>query len=116
MKIDANSLYPSYFSSSIDPTIPSTCGQMDMPGSLLQTFKCDTEKQKAYALSIINEQKDLLIAEIKISYHEDKKINSLTFPHIMRNIGITNSKEMIGEAMNNYMKENGMKIDGKALN
>jgi hypothetical protein len=33
----------------------------------------------------------------------------------MRNIGITNSKEMIGEAMYNYMKENGMKVDGRSV-
>jgi hypothetical protein len=33
----------------------------------------------------------------------------------MRNIGITNSKEMIREAMYNYMKENGMKVDGKSV-
>jgi hypothetical protein len=32
----------------------------------------------------------------------------------MRNIGITNSKEMIGEAMYHYMKENGMKVDGRS--
>jgi hypothetical protein len=31
----------------------------------------------------------------------------------MRNIGISNSKEMIGEAMYNYMKENAMKVDGR---
>jgi hypothetical protein len=31
----------------------------------------------AYALSIINEKKDLVIAEVKISSPEDKKINSL---------------------------------------
>jgi hypothetical protein len=30
----------------------------------------------------------------------------------MRNINIINSKEMIGEAMYNYMKEYGMKVDG----
>jgi hypothetical protein len=29
---------------------------MYMPGRLLQSFKCDTEKQKAYAHSIINEK------------------------------------------------------------
>jgi hypothetical protein len=33
----------------------------------------------------------------------------------MRNMSITNSKEMIGEAMDNYMKENGMKKDGKSV-
>jgi hypothetical protein len=33
----------------------------------------------------------------------------------MRNIDITNSKEMLGEAMYNYMKENGMKVDGKSV-
>jgi hypothetical protein len=33
----------------------------------------------------------------------------------MRIIGITNSKEMIGEAMYNYMKENGMKVDGRSV-
>jgi hypothetical protein len=33
----------------------------------------------------------------------------------MRTIGITNSKEMIGEAMYNYMKENGMKLDGRSV-
>jgi hypothetical protein len=33
----------------------------------------------------------------------------------MRNIGITNSKEMIGEAMYNYMKANGIKKDGRSV-
>jgi hypothetical protein len=66
-----------------------------MPGRLLQSFKCDTEKQKVYALNIINEKKDLFIVEVKISYPEDKKNQFVSFPPIMRNIGITNSKEMI---------------------
>jgi hypothetical protein len=73
MGVDANSLYPSCFSSSINPNIPYIGGQMYMPGRLLQSFKCDIEKQKAYALNIINEKKDLFIAEIKISCPEDKK-------------------------------------------
>jgi hypothetical protein len=34
---------------------------------------------------------------------------------MMRNIGITNSKEMIGVAIYNYMKENWMKVDGKSV-
>jgi hypothetical protein len=73
MGVDANSLYPSCFSSSINPNISYTGGQMYMPGRLLQSFKCDTEKQKAYALNIINEKKDLFITEVKISCPEDKK-------------------------------------------
>jgi hypothetical protein len=113
--IDANSLFPSFFSSSINPNIPDTEGQMYMPGRLLQSFKCDSEKQKAYVLNIINEKKDLFIAEVKISCPEVKKNQFVNFPPIMRNISITNSKEMIGEAMYNYMKENLMKIDGKSV-
>jgi hypothetical protein len=101
MGVDANSLYPSCFSSSINPNIPYTNGQMYMPGRLLQSFKCDSEKQKAYAISIINEEKDLFITEVKISCPEDKKNQIVNFPPIMRNISITNSKEMIEEAMYN---------------
>jgi hypothetical protein len=33
----------------------------------------------------------------------------------MRNISITNSKKMIGEAMYNYMRENDMKADGNSI-
>jgi hypothetical protein len=33
----------------------------------------------------------------------------------MRNIGITNSKEMIGEAMYNYIIKNRMKVDGRSI-
>jgi hypothetical protein len=33
----------------------------------------------------------------------------------MRNIGSTNSKEMIGEQMYNFMNENGMKVDEKSV-
>jgi hypothetical protein len=115
MGVDANSLYPSCSSSLINPNIPYTGGQMYMPGRLLQSFKGDTEKQKAYALNIINEKKELFITEVKISCPEGKKNQFVNFPPIMRNIGITNSKEMIGEAMYNYMKENVMKIDGKSV-
>jgi hypothetical protein len=86
-----------------------------MPDKLLQSFKCDTEKQKAYALSIINEKKDLFIADVKIYCFEDKKNQFVNFPPIMRNIGITNSKEMIEEAMYNYMKENWMKADERSV-
>jgi hypothetical protein len=92
MGVNANSLYPSCFSSSINPNISYTGGQMYMPGRFIQSFKCDTEKQKAYALSIINEKKDLFIAEIKMSCPEDKKNQFVNFPPIMRKIGITNSK------------------------
>jgi hypothetical protein len=31
----------------------------------------------------------------------------------MRNIGVTNLKEMIEEDMYHYMKENGIKVDGR---
>jgi hypothetical protein len=99
MDVDANRLYSSCFSSSINPFIPYTGGQMYMPGRLLQSFRCDSENQKAYALNIINEKKDLFIAEVKISYLEDKKNRFINFPPFMRNIGITNAKDMIGEAM-----------------
>jgi hypothetical protein len=58
MGIEANSLYPSCFSSSINSNIPYTGDQMYMPGRLLPSFKCDTEKQKAYVLNIINKKKD----------------------------------------------------------
>jgi hypothetical protein len=44
-----------------------------MPGRLLQSFKCDTEKQTTYALNFLNEKKDLFIVEVKISCPEDKK-------------------------------------------
>jgi hypothetical protein len=115
MGVDANSLYPSCFSSSINPNSPYTGGQMYMSDRLLQSLKCDNEKQKAYAVSIINEKKDLFINEVKISCPEDKKNQFVNFPPIMRNIGITNSKEMIGEAMYKYMKENGMKVDGRSV-
>jgi hypothetical protein len=101
ISVDANSLYPSCFSSSINPNIPYTGGQMYMLSRLLQSFKCDTEKQKAYALSIINEKKELFITEVKISCPEDKKNQFVNFSPIMRNFGITNSKEIIGEAMYN---------------
>jgi hypothetical protein len=61
MGVDVNSLYPSCFSSSVNLNIPYTNNQMYMPGRLLQSFKFDTEKQKAYVLSIINEKKELFI-------------------------------------------------------
>jgi hypothetical protein len=115
MGVDANSLYPSCFSSSINPNIPYAGGQMYMPGRSFQSFKCDNEKQKVYALSTINEKKDLFIAVVKILCPEDKKNQFVNLPPIVRNIGITNSKEMIGEAIYNYMKENGMKIDGNSV-
>jgi hypothetical protein len=115
MGVDANSLYPSCFSSSINPNIPYTGGQMYMPSRLLQSLKCDTEKQNAYTLSIINEKKDLFIAEIKISFPEVKNNQFVNFSHIMRNICISSSKEMTGEAMYNYLKENGMKVDGRSV-
>jgi hypothetical protein len=70
-----------------------------MPRRLLLSFKCDTEKQKEYALSIINEKNDLFIGKVTISCPEDKKNQFVNFPSLMRNIGITNSKKMIGEAM-----------------
>jgi hypothetical protein len=67
------------FYTSINPNIPYTDGQMYMSGRLLQSFKCDSENQKADALNIIHEKKDLFIAEIKISCPKGKKSNSLTF-------------------------------------
>jgi hypothetical protein len=115
MGVDANSLYPSWFSSSINPNIPYTVGQMYMPGRLLQSFNCNTEKQKAYALNIINEKKDLFITEVKLISSNEVKNKFVNFPPIMRNISITNSKDMIGEVMYNYMKDNGMKVDGKSV-
>jgi hypothetical protein len=72
-----------------------------MPGRLLQSFKCDTEKQKAYALRIINEKKDLFIAKIKVSFSVEVKNKFINFPPILRNIGIINSKEMIQETIYN---------------
>jgi hypothetical protein len=115
MGIDANSLYPSCFSSSINPNIPYTNGQMYMPGRLIQSLKCDSEKQKKIALDIINEKEDYLIDKVKISCLEDKKNKFVNFPPIMRNIGITHSKEMIGKAKYNYMKENWMKVDERSV-
>jgi dihydroorotate dehydrogenase len=61
-----------------------------MSGRLLQSFKCETENQKAYALRIINEKKDLYIVEVNISCPEDKKNAFFNFPPSMMNIGITN--------------------------
>jgi hypothetical protein len=115
MGVDDNSLYPSCFSSSIKPNIPYTGGQMYMPGRLLQFFKCDIEKQKTYALNIINEKKDLFITEVKISCPKDKKNQFVNFPPIMRNIEVTNTKNMFGEAIYNYMKENGMKVYERSI-
>jgi hypothetical protein len=64
----------------------------------------------------MNEKKDLFIVEVKISCLEVKKNHFVNFPLIMRNISFTNSKEMIGEALYNYMKENGMKVNGRSVN
>jgi hypothetical protein len=74
----------------------------------LQSFRCDIQKQKAYDLIMINEKKDLFIGEFK-------KNQFVNFPPIMKNIGNTNSKEMIGEALYNYMNENGMKVEGQSV-
>jgi hypothetical protein len=115
ISVDVNSLYASCFSSSINPNFPSTGGQMYILGRLLQSFKCVTEKQKVYALSIINEKKDLFITKFKISCPEANKNQFVNFPPIMRNIGITNSIDMIGEVMYNYMKENEMKVNGNCV-
>jgi hypothetical protein len=77
--VDANRLYQPCFSSSINPNILYTGGQIYMPDRLLQSFKCDIEKQKIYALSIVNEKKYLLFTEVKISCSEVKKNNSFIF-------------------------------------
>jgi hypothetical protein len=68
-----------------------------MPDRSLQSFKCDTQKQKAYALCIIKGNKDLFITEVQISCPKANKNYFLNFHPIMRNINITNSKEMIEE-------------------
>jgi hypothetical protein len=77
MGVDANSLYPSSFSSSINPNIPYTGGQMYMLGRLLQSFKCDTEKQKAYLLNIINERRIYLLLKLRFHVLKIKRINLL---------------------------------------
>jgi hypothetical protein len=86
-----------------------------MPCRFLHSFICDTKKQKAYALNIRNEKQDLFIAEVKISYPEDKKNQFVNFSLIIRNINIINSIEMIVEAMYNYMKEKNMKVDSDSV-
>jgi hypothetical protein len=44
------------------------------------------------------------------------KVNQfVNFPLIMRNINITNSKEMIRKAIVHYMKANRMKVDGESI-
>jgi hypothetical protein len=52
---------------SIKSNIPYIEGQMYMFDRLLQSCKCDTEKQKASSLSIINEKKKLIITEVNIT-------------------------------------------------
>jgi hypothetical protein len=48
--VDANSLYPSCFSSTYNPElIPYTGGRMYMPGKVTNFFKYETEKQKELA-------------------------------------------------------------------
>jgi hypothetical protein len=115
MGVDANSLYPSCFSSSVNSNIPYTSGQMYMPGRLLLSMKCETEKQKEFAINIINGKKELFITEAKLSSYNEVKDKFANFPPIMRNIEITNSKDMIGDQMYTYMKSNGMNVDNKSI-
>jgi hypothetical protein len=85
-----------------------------MPG-ILQSFKFYTEEQKAYAFILINRKKDLFITEVKFSCPEVKKNQFVNCPPIIQNNSITNLKEMIGEVMYNYIKENSMKVDGNSV-
>jgi hypothetical protein len=75
----------------------------------IQTKITDQEK----AQRIINERKEIFSVDVK--GHIDKVlINEVVkFPPIFMNVDITTNKQTIRESMNEYMRENNMKVDKK---
>jgi hypothetical protein len=75
---------------------------MFMPGIITNMIKGKeggklSIKQKNYFLNIINDRDTLFIAEVNLSCSDELKNKLVNFPPIIRNIGIINSKDMIGE-------------------
>jgi hypothetical protein len=108
--MDFNSLYPSAFSSVKHEFINYTNNKMYMPGKITAFYDVENKPEhKQIALDIINNKQQLFIVEVK--GHIDRKYldEFINFLPIFRNIEITNSKEMIGEYMFDYMTKNNMK-------
>jgi hypothetical protein len=111
--LDANSLYPSVFSSVYNEHNPYTDGKMYMPGRIKETVICETDELKQKALNIIKSKNELFITEIK-AHIDPQYINEfINFPPIHRNIEITTSKEFIGEYMYDVMEKNHFKTNYK---
>ena len=123
-------LYPSSFSSIVNPNIAYTGGRMYMPGRLL-SFK---EYVPGFLLSfkeyvpgfnddealriILNknrftEDADLFVAEV-IGHIDERYIDEfINFPPIFRNIDITTNEQTIGSFMYDYLKRNNFPVDKK---
>ena len=112
--IDFNSLYPSVYSSVEHPFIPYTGGKMWMPGSVEQAFSTTNLMLKKRALYIIKRRDTLFVAEVKGHIPKEYWNEFINLPPIWRNVEVNLSKEVLGENMYNYLKENGMSTDGKS--
>jgi hypothetical protein len=117
--LDANSLYPSSFSSIYLSWNRYTDHTLYMAGELQRTIT-----DKVLAMKIINGREELFICvlkgEIPKKYYNTPIpgassifANVLKFPPIIRNIDIKTSPEVIGQTMYNYMKENRIPRDKK---
>ena len=116
---DFNSLYPSSFSSIVNPNIAYTGGRMYMPGRLLSFKEYVPGFNDDEALRIIlnknrfTEDADLFVAEV-IGHIDEKYINEfINFPPIFRNIDITTNEQTIGSFMYDYLKRNNFPVDKK---
>jgi hypothetical protein len=97
------------FSSNQHEFIKYTDNRMYMPSSITDVIENDHNN----ALRIINDKKDLFIAEVKGYIPKEFYNEFINFPPIFRNIDIDLKPEVIGDYMYNYMKSNNMKTEVK---
>ena len=116
---DFNSLYPSSFSSIVNPNIAYTGGRMYMPGRLLSFkeyvpgFNDDEAIRIMLNKNRFTEDADLFVAEV-IGHIDERYIDEfINFPPIFRNIDITTNEQTIGSFMYEYLKRNNFPVDKK---
>jgi len=100
---DANSLYPSSYSS--EPHKFNPCGRFLMPGS------CTDIIQGTQGLDIINDRSKIFFAVVKGSIPEHRLNEIADFPPIIRNVQIKTNKTTIGKFMYDYMTSINSKTD-----
>ena len=115
--LDANSLYPSSFSSQPHKFIPYSGGRMLMPGKIVDSYKCDTKETKDQALDLIKNGRDrtdyVFIASVKGKIPTDKINYCVNFPPIIRNIDMVTDEATLGPYMYRYLVNTNLSHDTK---